>query len=286
MPELQHYLENLRACVEDELDRVLPSADTPPGVLHACMRHAVMSGGKRLRPCLCLAVADCLAGDPTPALAAAAAVELLHTYTLVHDDLPAMDDDDERRGQPSCHVKFGETNAILAGDALQALAFQVAAQSPIAPDAANAIVRVLAIAAGSSGVVGGQVADLASADRPMTEATLAFIHQHKTADLFVAACRLGALAVQASPADHDVIGRYAACLGLTFQITDDILDGRASGDLAGAQDHGSCLRLYGLEGARERATALTDQARQAIGAFGARGRHLDALATHLLARTR
>jgi len=267
---LERYLDRLRGIVERELERVLPPIDAPPTVLHACMRYAVLSPGKRLRPCLCLAVADCLADSPSAAAMPAAAIELLHTYTLVHDDLPAMDNDDERRGQPTCHVKFGAANAILAGDALQALAFQVAAASPVPPAAANAIVRELAIAAGSEGVVGGQVADLAAGDDGLlTEASLTFIQRHKTADLFVAACRLGALAAEAPPSDLDAIARYAAPLGLAFQTIDDILDAAD-----GEHDHGSCLRLYGRDGARERAATLTAEAR-----------YLDALAAHMLART-
>ncbi len=285
MLPLHRYLQDLRARVDAELDRVLPPLDEPPAVLHAAMRYAVLSGGKRLRPCLCLAVAECLSGQAAPALPAAAAVELLHTYTLVHDDLPAMDDDDLRRGQPTCHVKFGVANAILAGDALQALAFRTAASTPVAPDAANALVVTLATAAGSTGVVGGQVADMASVDHDLTDAELSYIHLHKTADLFVAACRMGALAAAASEADRAAIDRFALNLGLAFQVIDDILDGRQSGDTAGASDHGSCLRVYGMEGARARAESLTLAARRALDPLGARAHHLDAFAEHLLART-
>ncbi len=250
------------------LDRALPPVDEPPADLHAAMRHAVLAGGKRLRPILCLAAADA-ASDRRPfaaaktlapaALHAAVAVECLHAYTLVHDDLPAMDDDAWRRGQPTCHVKFGEALAILAGDALQALAFETAARCG-APGrgGAAALTAELGRAAGSRGVVGGQAADIA-APRPCDADRLAFIHLHKTADLFCAACRMGGLAVGAARRRVDALGEYGRQLGLAFQLTDDLLDAAPAPE----RDEPSCLDVYAPEEARERAAETT---RLAIGA--------------------
>ncbi len=231
MFDLSQYLEERRARVDAELERLLPPADTPPALLHQAMRYAVLGAGKRLRPILCEAAADA-AGGSAEALPAGAAVEIVHAYTLVHDDLPCMDDDTERRGRPTCHVRFGEANALLAGDALLALAFEVLAGLP-GPHAA-ARVRELALAAGSRGVVGGQVDDLAA--DPPTRERVTRVHQHKTADLFRAAIRLGALSAGAAPEILGALTDYANHLGHAFQITDDILDApeRQPGETDGA----------------------------------------------------
>ena len=225
MFDLNNYLSERRSQVETALDRFLPDADTQPGVLHEAMRYAVFTGGKRLRPILCMAAAEACGGEADAALLPGCAVEVLHTYTLVHDDLPCMDDDDERRGKPTVHVAFGETNAVLAGDALQALAFELVGRTPSTNRwSASDFVKELAIAAGSKGVVGGQVADLGVAGRRPSTEEIAFIHEHKTADLFRAALRLGAMAANGSAERVKALGRYALALGLAFQITDDLLD--------------------------------------------------------------
>ena len=211
--------------VEETLDEVLPQASERPAVLHEAMRYAVGAGGKRIRPVICLAAAAAAGGDPLDARYPAAAIELLHNYTLVHDDLPAMDNDVERRGKPSVWVKFGEANAILAGDALQALAFRVAARSP---RNVPAILDELGLRA--VGVVRGQVEDLVLAKAKEAGAsadseTVDFVYEHKTADLFVAAATMGALAVGASADAVDRLRRFALNLGLAFQYEDDLLDG-------------------------------------------------------------
>lgn len=204
----------LLAIVEQTLDEVLPSATVRPTVLHEAMRYAVGTGGKRIRPLVCLASAVAVGGAAADARYPAAAIELLHNYTLVHDDLPAMDNDTERRGQPSVWAKFGEANAILAGDALTALAFAVAAK---APRRGAEIVTVLGEK--GVGVVQGQVADVAR------EKDVGFIYLHKTADLFVAAAEMGGLAGGGTDEQVAALGDFARNLGLAFQYEDDLLDG-------------------------------------------------------------
>jgi geranylgeranyl diphosphate synthase, type II len=276
MFKLSDYLDARRAMIELALGDALPKETTAPLRLHEAMRYSVLSGGKRLRPILAIAAAECVGADAVAVVLPAIAVELLHTYTLIHDDLPCMDDDDERRGKPTSHKVFGEANAILAGDALQALAFELAAQAPAAPDR---VVIELAQAAGSLGVVGGQVADIAAGDF-MTLDELEFIHQHKTADLFRAAIRMGAIAGGTSETQLADLTTYGANLGLAFQIIDDILD---TDDLE--DDSCSCIGLYGIEEARRRAKSLTDGATEALKSFGDVALPLAAIARHMLERT-
>ena len=259
------YLDLQRQRVEDALTRVLPAAGTCPATLSSAMRHGVLSGGKRLRPVLCVTASEAVAGpggDEDAALNAAVAIELLHSYTLIHDDLPAMDNDLLRRGQPTVHAKYGEAMAILAGDALQALAFDIAARpTSLAPERALAIVRELATAAGPAGVVGGQVEDVAGgafdADR------LAYVQRHKTADLFRAALRMGAIA---GGGDEDTIaamGTFGECLGLAFQIVDDLLDTPEDAKPTDVEE-ASCLRLWTREEAVEQARICTSEAVAAL----------------------
>lgn len=270
------YLEGCRQDVDAGLDAILPQAVAPPAVLHEAMRYSVFAGGKRIRPMLCFAAAACVGNEQSVALRPAIAIELLHTYTLVHDDLPCMDNDDLRRGKPTNHKVFGESTALLAGDALLTLAFEAAASSPVAP---VAIVRTLAVAAGSRGVVGGQVADLAAAGM-ISEAELLFIHEHKTADLFRAAVEMGALAAGAGADALQTLGIFGRAAGLAFQIVDDILD-------AGNPDDQSfsCIRIMGLPRAKARAAALTEEAMRALHPFGREAEPLRAVAHFLLERT-
>ena len=218
--------------VEQTLDEVLPRADARPAELSAALRYAVGTGGKRIRPLVCLGAAAAVGGQPADARFAAAAIELLHNYTLVHDDLPAMDNDTERRGQPTVWTKFGEANAILAGDALQALAFASAAKVP-----RNAGAVVAELAAAGVGVVQGQVEDLkreagtvgtdgaSGALAPLPKELVGFVYLHKTADLFIAAAAMGAWAAGATDAQVAQLKDYARNLGLAFQYEDDLLDG-------------------------------------------------------------
>ena len=216
--------------VEGALEEVLPGAAERPAELSAAMRYAVGTGGKRIRPLICLASAVAAGGQAEDARYPAAAIELLHSYTLVHDDLPAMDNDTERRGQPSVWAKFGEANAILAGDALQALAFSVAARSP-----RNAAAVVAALGAAGVGVVQGQVEDVAivgaqsaavpSVPKVPSVPDVSFVYTHKTADLFMAAAEMGALAAGAAAGHVAALREYARNLGLAFQYEDDLIDG-------------------------------------------------------------
>jgi geranylgeranyl diphosphate synthase type II len=274
MFNLSEYLSNQRIVVEAALDAAMPAESTPPALLHKAIRYSVLSGGKRLRPILALAAAETI--SKTDVILPAIAVELLHTYTLIHDDLPCMDDDDERRGNPTSHKVFGEANAILAGDALQALAFELAAQSPIAPEK---VVQELALAAGSRGVVGGQVADIASGE-VLTNDEIRFIHQHKTADLFRAAVRMGAVAAGASADELAALTIYGENIGMAFQIIDDILDDADPDD-----NCCSCIALYGLAGAKQKAAEITKAATDALTTFESAATPLKAIAENMLERT-
>jgi geranylgeranyl pyrophosphate synthase len=261
MFDLASHMRERRDTLNRELDAALPREDVPPVELHRAMRHGVLSGGKRLRPILCLAAAESVGSPAASAMAPAVAVELLHAYTLIHDDLPCMDDDDLRRGVPTCHKLFGEATALLAGDALQALAFGIAAAAPLPPGAAPGILAVeLASAAGSLGVVGGQAEDLALRERAPTAEAVAFVHRHKTADLFRAALRMGAIAGGASPAELAALTDYGVKLGIAFQIADDLLDAASDGGQSGSP----YLAVHGLPEARRRARELADGAAAAL----------------------
>lgn len=209
-------MKELKELIEKTLDEALPPAAERPSVLHEAMRYAVGSGGKRIRPLICLAAAEAVGGKAEDAKFPAAAIELLHNYTLVHDDLPAMDNDTERRGQPTVWAKFGEANAILVADALQALAFAVAADAP-----RNVPQIIATLGAAGLGVVRGQVEDV----RRGKDFDVAFVYEHKTADLFIAAAVMGGYAAGASDDEIDALRKFALNLGLAFQYEDDLLDG-------------------------------------------------------------
>ena len=259
---LNIYLESRKAEVEQGLMAALPSTGIRPVVLAEAMRHAVMTGGKRLRPILCLAAAEAAGGSREDARWPAMAVELFHAYTLVHDDLPCMDNDLVRRGQPTVHAKYGETIGVLAGDALQGLAFELLARTPEkCPGVVAALVTELGRTAGAAGVVGGQVEDIRFAGQA-DAATLAFVHQHKTADLFVAAMRMGAIAAGGTPEIVGQLGTYANHLGMAFQIIDDLLD--ADEARAGKPPELSCLQLWSQDEARQQATDHTTAAMAAL----------------------
>jgi geranylgeranyl diphosphate synthase, type II len=260
MFDLKNYLKTRREVVNRALDAALPRASEQPALLHKAMRYCVFPGGKRIRPVICMAAAEAVGGKACDALPAAAALEICHTYTLIHDDLPCMDDDDLRRGKPTCHVVFGEANAVLAGDALQALSFEVAARTKTPKRyQQNQLVLELAIAAGSRGVVGGQVEDMAfdpvksRARRHM----VAFIHLHKTADLFRAAARMGGIAGNATRQQLAALTKYGVNLGMAFQITDDLLDEATASTKAkkrqGKAGDMNCVAVYGREAARKEA---------------------------------
>ncbi len=282
MFDIDCYLRSRRDEVEEALYRCLPAAGECPEVLADAMGHAVRTGGKRLRPILCLAAAEACCGARTAAVYPACAVELLHSYTLVHDDLPCMDNDLVRRGQPSVHAKFGEAVAVLAGDALLTLAFETLARTPAAePRTLPLLVRELARAAGAAGVIGGQIEDTLNAGNATPE-LIHYVFQHKTADLFKAAMRLGAVSVNAPHTAAAKVSAYAAHLGFAFQIIDDILDQdqAAAGDKAEL----SCLAIMSADDARIWASEHTREAVDALEELPGDTTALAALAESMLRR--
>ncbi|MCC6784645.1 MAG: polyprenyl synthetase family protein [Planctomycetes bacterium] len=256
--------------VEAELDALLPGEEVAPTALHRAMRHSMFPGGKRLRPLCALVAAEVSGGDPERALHSAAALELVHTYSLVHDDLPCMDDDALRRGRPTCHVAFGEATALLAGDALLTLAFEAVA------DGGADAVRALARAAGCRGMVGGQVGDLAAEARAGAIALdeLQWIHDHKTGALLIASFEVGLFAGAGRREALEELRRYGAALGRAFQVVDDILDvtssaaelGKAAGKDA-ARGKATYPGIVGLEQSQRIAAALANEAAARAGAI-------------------
>lgn len=290
MFNLEAYIEERSLIVDEALDRLMPPASRKPSTIHKAMRYSVFSGGKRIRPILCLAAAEAAGAHRNKALRPATAVELLHTYTLIHDDLPCMDNDDFRRGKPTSHRVFGEANAVLTGDALQALAFEILASVKVRkPYPSGQLILELAKAAGSIGVVGGQVEDLAAAGRRQTRRNVEFIHLHKTADLFTAALRMGAIAAGAGRKQLALLTRYGRSLGLAFQMVDDILDekqpaGRAATNSRGAEL--TCLSVFTPDEARRKAGTLVNMAISAVKAFKSHAQPLISVAQFVINRTR
>jgi farnesyl diphosphate synthase len=289
-------IKKYQARVELALDQLLPADDLHPSNLHQAMRYTVLSGGKRIRPVLVYLAGQAVGAIPEVLDGPACAVECIHAYSLIHDDLPAMDDDDLRHGQPACHKAFGEALAILAGDALQALAFQTLGQDPtMTPNPAIRLrmLGILAQAAGSRGMVGGQAIDLAATGRELSLAELENMHIHKTGALIRASVLLGALSQPATdPALLERLDRYAKCIGLAFQIRDDILD--VVGDtatLGKPQGSDRVLNkptypaLLGLEGAREHAHLLHQDALASLDAFGDEADPLRWIAAYIVERS-
>ncbi len=297
--DLAGYLEGARRRVDEALDRFLPPAEGGPGAacpdrLAGAMRYSLMAGGKRLRPILAMMAAETCGADPARALPGACALEMVHTYSLIHDDLPAMDDDDLRRGRPTCHKAFDEATAILAGDALLTLAFEVVARHVQPAEAATASVVTLAEAAGAAGMVGGQMADLLAEGRTDgTAELLEAIHRRKTGALLRSALQLGALAAGANETEHRALDAYGAAVGLAFQVVDDLLDVQGDEAKLGkrvGKDSGLGKWTYpgflGVEGSRAKARQLADDAVEALGPLGERGGRLRALALQLVERDR
>ena len=295
--ETAEYLEARRLLVEEALHRFLPPETAEPAVIHRAMRYSVFGGGKRLRPVLVLAAAEAVGGAPEPFLPVAAALELIHTYSLIHDDLPAMDDDDFRRGRPTSHRVFGEAVAILAGDALLTEAFGLLT----APDCVNrrdpkrllTVIQEIAAAAGSRGMVGGQTLDILSEGQAVDGAHLELVHRHKTGALIRASLRAGALLAGASPAELEAITAYGEAVGLAFQIADDILNvegeaamtGKAVGSDA-AKGKATYPSVHGLKEAKARAAALVAEALKALEPLDARADPLRGIARFIVERRR
>jgi farnesyl diphosphate synthase len=292
--DFQAWMASVQARMEAALARVLPQAQVAPARLHAAMRYAVLEGGKRVRPLLAFGAGEVAGAPPERLEIAAAAVELIHAYSLVHDDLPCMDDDVLRRGKPTVHVEFGEATALLAGDALQSLAFQLLAEHRLAEDPATQLemVRTLAAAAGSRGMAGGQQIDLESTGATLAVPALEFMHIHKTGALIRAAVLLGAACGGSLPEGEKArLDRYAKAIGLAFQVVDDILDYDAStatlGKTAGKdarQGKPTYVSAMGIARAREMAQSLREQAAAALEGLGGRSQKLAALADFIVLR--
>lgn len=289
---LNAYLNAQRTLVDAALDKYLPAADAPPPTAHKAMRYSMFAGGKRLRPILCLAAAEACGGSSEDAMPLACATEAIHTYSLMHDDLPCMDDDDFRRGHPTCHKVFGEAVAVLAGDALQALAFELAASArPSARFGVPDYVMELARTAGSRHLIAGQIMDMEGEGKERSEAELRAIHERKTMALLTTAVRLGAMSSGADAARMEAISRFGNALGLAFQILDDILDVTQTSEKLGksagkdiAAEKATYPSILGMDASKAEAARLTGEAYAALNAFGNEAGRLRCLAEYLLNR--
>lgn len=286
------WFEADRAAVDAALENLLPAESVPPASIHRAMRYSVFAGGKRIRPLLCLETARIFDRNALDAMPAACALEFIHTYSLIHDDLPALDNDDLRRGKPTSHKVFGEAIAILTGDALLTLAFQTVANASIEPTRRVRVIAEIGAAAGTvNGMVGGQVADLEAEGKPIAAPVLEYIHRSKTAALIRGSIAAGAIAGGGSDGDVDRLRRFGENIGWAFQVVDDILDQEESsvalGKTAGkdqAQRKATYPALYGLEKSRAIAADLESKALNELDHFGERAMRLRQLAEFLVAR--
>jgi len=295
---MPHWLHHCAERVERELARVLPITSQTPKRLHAAMRYAVLGGGKRVRAALVYAAGHACgdANDTAQAAAldrAAAAIELIHAYSLIHDDLPCMDNDALRRGQPTVHIQYDEATAMLAGDALQPLAFHCLAEMPVAAASIVAAVQTLAQAAGSTGMAGGQAIDLGSVGKPLSITALQTMHRMKTGAMLTASVALGGIVTAARDEVRQALHQYGQAVGLAFQVIDDVLDVTADTDTLGktagkdAADHKpTYVSLLGLDAARNLAEQLRADAHAALAPLGARATWLAGLADFIVARQR
>ena len=290
--DLQQFLSTRTDTVNRALDKFLPSETTRPATIHKAMRYSIFAGGKRMRPALCLAAAQACGGREQDAMPLACAVECIHTYSLIHDDLPAMDNDDFRRGKPTNHKVFGEGIAVLAGDALLTQAFEIAAQGKKFPRYPHEkIILELAEASGSLQLIAGQVADLEAEGKKISEADLKFIHERKTSALLCCSVRLGGMSANCPPAQLAALTSFGYHVGLAFQVIDDILDvtqtseqlGKTAGKDANVQK-ATYPSIVGLDKSRKIATQLTDKAFAALKIFKGHATALEALAEFLLKR--
>jgi len=295
MTDFAAWSRTIQARAENVLAALLPDAGIAPERLHAAMRYATLGGGKRVRPMLAYASGEALGAEVARIDYAAAAVELIHVYSLTHDDLPCMDDDDLRRGKPTCHVTYDEATALLVGDALQSLAFEALAHpaAALTTEVRVEMLRLLAHACGSRGMAGGQAVDLAATGRSLDLAELEFMHIHKTGALIQAAVLLGALANGTlETTTRERLERYARCIGLAFQVMDDVLDAETDtatlGKTAGkdaAQGKATYLTLMSVKDARAYAHELLNDALEAIQPFGSGGQRLADIARFIVERS-
>ena len=289
---LPPFFEEDRQAVDEQLEKLLPGETVQPPSIHTAMRYSVFAGGKRVRPILCLETARIFTAEVSPALFPGCAIEFIHTYSLIHDDLPALDNDDLRRGKPTCHKKFGDATAILAGDALLTLAFETIAAAPVSAERRVAMVTEIASAAGTiKGMVGGQVADLEAEGKPVGPEMLEYIHRSKTAALIRASITAGALCAGAPAEDVTRLRRFGDTIGWAFQVTDDILDveesSAALGKTAGkdiVQQKATYPAVFGLERSHQIAKELADKAIAELETYGERADRLRTIAEFLVLR--
>jgi geranylgeranyl diphosphate synthase type II len=291
--DLKVYLRSRQREIDRALDRYLPKANTKPATLHRAMRYSLFAGGKRLRPILCLAAAEACRGSVDNALPLACALECIHTYSLVHDDLPSMDNDDFRRGRPTCHKVFGDGIAVLTGDALLTIAFEIVSRAkPASRYNISALLREISVAAGSQKLIAGQIADLEAEGKNVEHDQLKFIHENKTAAILKSSVRLGAMSANADARKLSAITRFGQRLGLAFQIVDDILDVTQTSEILGksagkdvAAKKATYPAVIGLEKSRAEARRLTRQAHNALSVFSSSDAEpLHVLANYLLER--
>jgi geranylgeranyl diphosphate synthase, type II len=292
--DIKSYLPESKKLVDVWLDKLLPPEDEAPSTIHKAMRYSVFAGGKRVRPILVLASGESLGGDRDALLHLGAAIEMMHTYSLIHDDLPALDNDDLRRGNPTCHKVFGEAIAILAGDSLMTRCYQILAELPGIQDAVRIrIISEIAAATGTvNGMIGGQVVDLESEGKPISSDILEYIHKSKTGALLTACVRCGALGARANPEELQSLSDFGRKIGLVFQIVDDILDitstSETLGKTAGKDEKvkkATFPALYGIEASRKMAVDLAGSALNDIRNFGERANALRNIAQFVVSRT-
>jgi len=290
---LKNYLVTRQKLIDRALDRYLPKPNTKPTTLHRAMRYSLFAGGKRLRPILCLAAAEACRGKIGDALPLACALECIHTYSLVHDDLPSMDNDDFRRGRPTCHKVFGEGIAVLAGDALLTIAFEIVSHAKTSRHYdMSTLLREVSVAAGSQKLIAGQVSDLEAEGKSVKRRELQFIHENKTAAILKTSVRLGAMSANANAKKLSAITLFGQRLGLAFQVIDDILDVTQSSEILGksagkdvAAKKATYPAVIGLEKSRGEAKRLTREAHNALSLFSSRDvETLHGLANYLLER--
>lgn len=292
MDDLKPWLKKTQKQVDSALGRFLPRESAAPQTIHKAMRYSVFAGGKRLRPILTLAAAEACGGDVENALAPACATEIMHTYSLVHDDLPSMDDDDLRRGRPTSHKVFGEGMAVLTGDALLTQVFIVIAQTPATKRySVKDYLEEIAVTGGSKKLIGGQVLDLEGEGKKLTKKDLVKIHEAKTAALLTCAVRLGAMTANATPRKQEALTTFGYNLGLAFQVIDDILDVTQTTEMLGktagkdeAVDKSTYPAILGLDASRKEAARLTVKALKSLEIFGKKGKRLEQIARYLLER--
>src|SRR6266404_71213 len=292
---ITHYLARRAVEVNEWLDRVVPSETTPPEQLHRAMRYSLLAGGKRLRPALVLAAGEAFGADTDDLMPAACAIEMIHTYSLIHDDLPAMDNDDLRRGRPTCHKAFGEAVAILAGDALLTQAFRVLAADAPKRDAERQVrvIREVATAAGTvEALIGGQMADIESEGENVDGSTLEYIHRSKTGAMIAASVVVGGIVAGANGAQIEKLRAYGQCIGLAFQIADDILDVTSTSERLGktpgkdqAAHKATYPAIHGIAASQTRAREVVEEAVGIVSSLGLKTQVLEEIARFIIARS-